>query len=240
MNENASIESVTDSIIITQAPILLLDTCAVLDIIRAPYREEIPDNVISSAIRLISNIQSQPRRLWMVSLSTVFQEFSDNITTVETELKRFIRRVDKDIVSLKSAYSFIGQAIPIDVFQKQRTSLPDELKRLANEILSNTVSLDVSQELKGVALDRALSCLPPSKKGSEQVKDCLIIEHYLKLCRRLREKCFDNIIVFTSSNIQDYCRGGKSLAPELKTEFDAVRLNYTTDFAWGISVLDIK
>ncbi len=48
------------------APLLLLDTCTFLDIIRVPYRENIQVNIIKAAMALISRSQSKvPDHIWL-------------------------------------------------------------------------------------------------------------------------------------------------------------------------------
>lgn len=235
MKKRLNITDAATKIICNPAPLLLLDTCAVLDIMRAPFRAEIQGNVIPSAINLIKAAQSNPRGLWLVASSLVCDEIYDSLAIPKFELEKVIKDIDDIISGLNNAISIIGPYKGISRFCDQRFNLAEDLMRIASDIASEVIVIDISDDQRVAATHRVAQCKPPAKKGG-QLNDCLIIEHYLELCKQLRIMGFDNNCVFTSSNKNDYCRNG-CLAPSLKIEFDAVQLNYSGDLAWAKSLL---
>ena len=75
--------------------------------------------------------------------------------------------------------------------------------------------------------------IPPSKK-SGQMKDCVIIEECLELCRQLRATGFVKKAVFCTSNTDDYCDVTKALHPTLDVEFAPVGLSFTKNLPWAV------
>lgn len=228
------IEAATE-IIKVHVPVLFLDTCSVLDIIRAPSRKELQNNIITSALRLIAAARSGPRKLWIITSSVVCSELYDHLHDSELELERFIISIDERIAMINDASSMIGPYVPIPLYRSKHINLPENLIRVALGLVEQSITIGISDTYKLSATNRVIQCKPPAKKGG-QLKDCLIIEHYLALCKKLRELNFNDICVFTSSNTKDYCRDG-SLATSLKEEFDSVSLEYTSDLAWAESLI---
>jgi hypothetical protein len=83
------------------------------------------------------------------------------------------------------------------------------------------------------AVQRSINNIRPASKGKPELKDCIIIERYLKLCRQLPPTITR---LFISSNVNDY---GKSLSlfSPLDQEFGAVGLNWALSFAHAHSML---
>jgi hypothetical protein len=78
----------------------------------------------------------------------------------------------------------------------------------------------------------------PSARGKSESKDCLIIEHYLKLVTDLRAAGFVERVVFVSSNSNDY---GKptALRPPLDTQFGTAEIEYVNNFQWAVTAAGV-
>jgi len=231
MTNHFTIHEAIEDILAIPAPLLLIDTCSLLDIIRQPFRDYIPLETITAAIRLAKRSNSEPKDLRIVILSIVENEIEDHISSVSNELAKFINQIDDTITRLNNAFSIIGPFRPIPLYKNQHLCLHDELVKISNSLLHEAMIIreDDSCRLRG--LDRLCSNTPPSKKGS-QAKDCVIIEHYYELCRRLRDYGFNQPCVFTSSNTNDYLENGVLKHP-LESEFKSLDLIYTKNFAWA-------
>jgi len=70
------------------APVLFLDTCTILDVLRAPCRESIAVEEISAAMALIKLNGQHTPGVWLVTNETVHGEWTANLDTVRTELER--------------------------------------------------------------------------------------------------------------------------------------------------------
>ena len=60
MKKELNIEEVAKQIFDDPVPVLFIDTCAALDVIRAPARKDIQTNVISAAIRNVDSCSNDP------------------------------------------------------------------------------------------------------------------------------------------------------------------------------------
>lgn len=231
MNNELTISEAVKEILVTPVPLLLMDTCSLLDIIRQPFRDGIPLDTIKAAMRLTKRSNSKPKHLWIVILSIVKNEMNDHIFSVSNELVDFINKTDNSIIKLNAAFSIIGQFKPIPLYQNQHLCLHDELVKISNSLLDEVLILIEGDPCKLRGLDRVCSNTPPARKGS-QAKDCVIIEHYFELCRKLRDSGFNMPCVFTSSNTNDYLENG-ALKHPLESEFKSLDLIYTKDLAWA-------
>ena len=72
------------------------------------------------------------------------------------------------------------------------------------------------------------------------MKDCVIVETYLEVARRLRAAGSDAPIAFASSNTNDYYAAGSShVADDLAQDLQAVRVEYAPGFGAAAHVLGI-
>ena len=84
---------VVNRILAAPAPVLCLDTCALLDIIRVPARfheNKISVNIITAAFELISKASTNPPDLWILILELVEKEWLENASNVHTDRKSVV------------------------------------------------------------------------------------------------------------------------------------------------------
>ena len=65
MNNPQTILNATQLIVASPAPVVFLDTCAVLDIIRTPQREEIQNKIVSVSSDFILKATANPKQIWI-------------------------------------------------------------------------------------------------------------------------------------------------------------------------------
>ena len=73
---------------------LFIDTCIFLDVLRAPYRDNIPSDGIAAAIKLIELSEKAPPNIWLVTNETVKGEWYDNISLVKIELEKEVKKLE--------------------------------------------------------------------------------------------------------------------------------------------------
>jgi hypothetical protein len=149
---------------------------------------------------------------------------SDELRAVREQLERF-----------RAACRLVGLPVPAQLSPRYER-IPDRLAGLATRIHDAAIILADDNDHWLRAVKRHINKLPPAARG-EQVKDCAIIEHFLALCDSLRQGGFREKCIFVSSNTKDYCEHAVRLHPNLGREFEAVGLDFVTDFAWARSVL---
>ena len=76
------------------APIIYLDTCILLDIVRSPIRDNIDSNSAKLAKLLTTRSNPNQRTLWLVTSATVKKEWQENIVEVLEETKREIIKLE--------------------------------------------------------------------------------------------------------------------------------------------------
>jgi hypothetical protein len=107
------------------------------------------------------------------------------------------------------------------------------LRDLSRQLLDKAVCLDADAGCRLRAFERVVDKRPPSEKSGE-VKDSAIIEEYPGVCQRLQAAGFARERVFCTSNTSDYCAASAQPHPDLKAEFDACGLTFTTNLPWAV------
>lgn len=212
-------------------PVLFVDTCILLDIIRAPLRK-IPA-CIQSAVEL-AEMQSKGRCRTVAS-SMIQNEWKTYEKAVTEELESHLTSHDQRAFAFHEACDAVKIPLSFAKASYQGVGLAAKLRDLSAGLLTNSLHLSPSDEAKSRATNRTLACVRPAKKGGG-LQDCIIIEEYLELCRLLHSGAFGKKKVFCSSNTDDY-QSGRKLHDSLVGEFDLVELIFTNALHWAISEL---
>ena len=209
------------------APILLLDTCSILDITRVPVRENLSDVIVSAAKELTLRTSKNPPEIWLVVSEFVKREWCDHADNLRTDLGNQIKNLDNKITPVRSAFIALGIGPPLVDPELQSLKIDHHLYNLSKNILDNSYIVIEDSVCTNKAIQRYNRREAPAVIGSSP-NDCTIIEHYLELCVLLREKSFSEKIVFISSNTNDY-REQNNLKEPLVSQFSKVSLEYMTD-----------
>jgi len=212
-------------------PVLFIDTCILLDVIRAPQRQN--PRCIRSAVELAEmQAQSSCR---IVASSMIQNEWNDHERAVMNELDRHLASRDEDALAFHEACEFLDVAVSFGKAAYQAAGLVAKLRDLSADLLKNAMHLLPSDEAKSKAANRMLSRIRPARKGGG-LQDCIIIEEYLELCRQLQARGFALARTFCSSNTKDY-QDGKVLHESLAKEFGTVGLVFTNELQWAVNEL---
>lgn len=215
-------------------PVLFLDTCCLLDVVRAPTRRDVRVDLVDEAARISKDSGTH---VWVVVAELVMQEFEENINAVKKEVETAIKGVDQQnarLAAVSDAVDPVSRMGRPQEFAGRR--LHDRLEDLVRSLFRTAVVLASDGECNQRAGARVVRRIPPAAKG-QQFKDCFIVEHYLELCARLRERGLAQPAVLVSSNKKDYCGGDGKLDPGLAGEFGAVGLQYAADLCWARALL---
>lgn len=219
-------------------PVLLLDTCTILDVVRAPVRNQLSVHDIQAVHTLIGRTAEAPPTVSFVITEQVLQEFREHIEAVETEALNALKKAANEFTGILKRIRALcpGDCIPgaVDLLSLRS---PQKGRMLSEEIVQTSVIL-TDRDLRAKAFDRVALTRPPSRKANQSVKDCLIAESYLRLAATLHTGGFARNVVFATSNIHDYQQGHSSLHPELRTEFNSVCLGYAPSWAAARHELD--
>src|SRR5689334_19465229 len=96
--------SLTDAVVALTAapkrPILIVDTCALLDIVRAPMRES-PQRLITAFRELDAAIRQG--LIHVPILPPVLHEWTERSKTVRAEVERFLVKMDADFARVRQS-----------------------------------------------------------------------------------------------------------------------------------------
>jgi len=217
----------------TGLPVLFADTCSLVDVIRAPIRPSKLRGCVAGATELLQLLTVPPFRCVLVAASFVRGEWQTHAPHTTDDLKKHLTGLDEWATEFHDSCALLGLGPSFGRPTYGGVGLADGLHNLSKQLLDSAIHLDAHNDTNMKAFDRAINCIPPSRKGGE-VKDCTIIEECLEVCRQLRAGGFARKLVFCTSNTDDYCESGSDLLPGLAVDFSLVGLGFTTNLPWAV------
>lgn len=217
------------------APVLFLDTCNILDIVRAPVR--LLTGCVEAASELVAGATAAAPRFNLIVGSFVPGEFAANSPTVADALAAHLDRMDEQAGHFHGLCGHLGIALGFGRPGYQATAFAGRLGDLSRDVLAAAVVLDTHPDILARAVTRVTGAHQrrPSRNGG-QLKDCVIFEEYLEVCRQVRATTFAGKLVFCTSNTADYC-DGKVVHPDVAADCGAVGLSFTTNLPWAVAEL---
>lgn len=214
-------------------PILCIDTCSILDIMRDPTRDGARAYERQAAIDLVK--EAEAGRLICIIAEQVDMEFADHDQpvqeTAERELERLrnkIKRVN-EIAAVFGSQSTVNLAHLDDHVKRTRAVVGRWLKELKLQVPSANALIR--------AFKRSTSGIAPATQAKKSVEDCLIYETYLEAATAFQNTGQTLPIVFLSSNTKEYQGMGRILKPEIDAEFSELKMTYAPNMAAAKSQL---
>jgi hypothetical protein len=229
-----SVDEIAGQITGANVPVLFVDTCILLDVIRSTSR--CLPNYARQALELLKLISSTPPSCLLVISSIVPAEWNENAPEVTAEIIRHLAEMDEQSSHFHDACESLDLSAGFGRAGYSGLGLAEKLRDLSHRILGHAICLTADDESRSRAVARVIGRIPPSKKNG-QVKDCAIIEEYLAVCRHLNLSGFGRRRIFCTSNTNDYCEAGKGLHSKLASDFVACDLSFTTNLPWAIHEL---
>ncbi|MGB3691194.1 MAG: hypothetical protein WBG70_09460 [Spirulinaceae cyanobacterium] len=221
-----------DEIINEPTPILFVDTCVLLDLIRLPFRQKKPTTArayldsAENAIRL-----TKEKKLKIVILPLIQKEFEDNFAKTKSELSHHIKDTISRMEVLISLHSSGLEKLSIPDSLSSKTELV--LEKACRDLLSLGIHVKQHDELVLKANERVVNNIPPSTKGA--IQDCIIYEHCLKISSLLRNQGFTEKIMFFTSNSNDYCERNGNAKQPICNEFSDLKIELCLNWSWAIN-----
>ncbi len=220
-------------------PVLLLDTCTILDVVRAPVRDQMGTHDIRAVHTLIGRAAGAQPTVSFVITAQVLQEFREHIDEVETETGDALKRAsDRFTAILRRMQALSPEDCIPGAVELASLGFPERGRQIADQIIQSSSVLDEHADDILKAYRRVTLATPPATRAKQSVKDCHITESYLRLAANLRSAGFSRNIVFTSSNTKDYQQDQPSLHPVLRAEFDSACLEYSPNWSAARHELD--
>jgi hypothetical protein len=230
-----SVVEVAERIVASDTPVLIFDTCALLDIVRLPARarSQRDSDMLLAAAGLILT-EAKQNHVSLVLPPHVSDEWRDNLCNVEAEAREAVRTVELRYGVLCSVQSARGD--PMLSFSMKEDDIIAFLKDLTGQLIASSARLAEDNETRIRALERVMSNRAPASKGT--VKDCLIYEHMLQLMRHVRHAGHRKALVFLTSNTNDFCKSGAPKEP-IEGELRDANACLCTTWNWAMNALKI-
>jgi len=214
------------------APVVFLDTCVLLDIIRAPQRNA-SENVLA-AQQLLEGVCKAPPTVYVPIACPTPVEWKDHVDSAVSDCDDAVNSVS----AVAEAFRHLGFPGILSL-PGSAPSLPNLPKDLSSELLNAVILLDKDREAMSRAVDRIIHSKRPARTGGKGAKDAMILDHALELARSLRQAGFVDLCLFVSSNISDFAvKSGTKLHPELQPEFDSpTNLQYAVNLTGAVQIL---
>ncbi len=213
------------------APVLFLDSCILLDIVRAPLRNK--PNEIQFARLFLAAVQKTPKTIHLLVASPTRREWTDHIAETENESTIAVNGCN----AVASICGHMGLP-PVAFLPAGVLTLSSLLRSLSADLLAAAVSMDHDAAALGRAVDRIIASTHPAKPGGKGAKDSVILEHAVEATTQLRNAGFTGTCLFVSSNTKDFANAGStSLHAQLTPAFNAVQLAYAVSLAHAENIL---
>jgi hypothetical protein len=198
-------------------PVIFIDTCTLLDIMRAPLRDL--TLTVRAAVDLRALAAAGTVRLFVQDI--VPGEWADNLPAARRDGEAGVRA----FTATWQIAADLGQpAPPLPVLPPG--TLIDELEQLSHDLLMAANELEREYGGMSWAIDQvAAKRKPSSAKGT--VKDCHILGHALRLSTLLAAAAYPNSRVLVSSNRSDFAAPNATVFhPDIVPHAAAAGLRY--------------
>lgn len=218
-------------------PVLCLDTCVLLDMLRDPTRKDIHVHEQKSSLTLL--IAAQSGTLFDVCVAEqVSREFQENVDLIEEEAKRQIKKLRTQVEKVNDLVSLHGPASGINL--DHWDSHEARCRAFADVWMKTSTKLTQSANTLDNAYRRVIQARTPAQKGKQSIKDCVILETYLEYVQTLRSKGRSAPAVFVSSNTRDYVSNDRTtVKDDVKAEFNSLNLRYAPNMGAARGILGI-
>lgn len=224
------------------APVLFVDTCALLDVVRLPLRPRAPiaGRNAAAAVRVVAALEARERALWAVVPPPVSEEYRRNAPGVVKELAARWTQLDDEYQGTHHVARALGVGAPAPpLFEANLGAFRRHLEGLPERVLGRAVHLEPDDGARLRAMTRAETAVAPSQRGKESLADCVLTEHVLGLADELGGRA-PRPLVFLSSNTDDFYDDGRALPrPPLNEQFGTRGIKLVRTWEWAASELGI-
>ncbi|MDQ7746338.1 PIN domain-containing protein [Hydrogenophaga pseudoflava] len=210
-------------------PVLCVDTCTVLDVVRDITRESVMPEDVYAGLALLAMAESGSG-LTVLMAEQVSLEIASNIVNVEEEaqvaLEKFLEQAQR-IHDVAGAYGAQGpiQVRHLDGHTSRARPVLDRWLQVAQVVPHN-------DGVSSRAFRRVNEPRTPARRGKESMKDCVIVEAYIEAASQLRASGMKAPMVFASSNTKEYFASNtRHLKNDIAADLASVGLEYAPN--WG-------
>lgn len=206
-------------------PVLLPDTCILLDLLRSPRRENVDGKAMLAGKSIRDGIV-ESEMIGCVIAEQVRNELNDNLTTVREDTNSSLGKLRDEIARIDKWSEALGEASQTQIGHFL-TRVP-VAEGVMTDILGAALTHATTPDLTYRAITRVTQRRTPAKLGKDSTKDCVVVESYLEVATMLRALGHTGNIVFASSNTTEFLSGTpRTLNADIENEFAALGIKYS-------------
>lgn len=217
-----------DRVLHALAPVLMLDSCSLLDIIREPMRKDCRVGNVKASMALLQAAET-PSKLTVLIADQVSLELRDNLPQVLSSASEAMASYIKQAAHIDRVATEFGAAGSMDT-----AHLQDHIQRAKSVFdrwIKVAINVQSSPQVPSKAMHRVRHAIAPARRGKENSKDCFVTESYLEAAAQLNAAGFSGLMVFGSSNINEYLDAITNRPPApLDAHFMAERIVYAPSY----------
>lgn len=209
-------------------PVLCVDTCTVLDVVRDITRETVTTSDVNAGLIMLSMAEAGSGLIVLMA-EQVTLEITSNVASVEQEaqaaLQKFLAQTQR-IHDVATAFGAQGnlQVHHLDGHVSRAKPVLDRWKQVAQVVPHN-------DGVASRAFRRVNEPRTPARRGKESMKDCVIVGAYIEAASQLRAVGLTAPIVFASSNTKEYfAPNTRHLQNDIAEDLAAVGMEYAPNF----------
>ncbi|HLJ91991.1 MAG TPA: hypothetical protein VKU02_02245 [Gemmataceae bacterium] len=217
------------------APVVFLDTCVLLDVVRAPLRNAAGN--VEAATELLTRATRNPPAVYLVVACPTPTEWGAHIDEAVQDCENAVNSVG----AVSASCTFVGLPA-LGPLPAGLATLPDRLKTLSKNLLDESILLDKDGDALSRAIDRIINARKPARKGGQGAKDAAILEHAVSLVDALLVGGFAGLRVFVSSNTDDFATAKTTaIHPDIRLDFDPPRdIHYFVSLSAAVTWLKAR
>lgn len=222
-----SVADVATAIASAGVPLLYLDTCALLDIVRG-HRDAFGRDHARAAVKLVELVEA--KSLMLVLPEQITNELTDNFAEVQKSGTASIATLNARVQQMHEIMLAFGAVAPAPTLPA-----PSVYETLADNLvaryLSAAITADTTDQAIQKASQRVITATAPAATGKQSFKDCLVLESCFEALAAARALGFGAAAHFMSTNLTEYADPAKkALHPQLVGEFASLGLEFARNF----------
>lgn len=206
-------------------PVLLPDTCILLDLLRSPRRNNVDANAMLAGKAIRDGVVDS-ETIGCVVAEQVRNELNDNLRNVLDETSSELGCLRDEIARIDKWAEALGQARQTQIGHYLRCVPAAEA--IMSDIVNGAINHATTQDINLNAFGRVMAGRTPAQPGKDSTKDCVVVESYLDVAANLRNLGHTADIVFASSNTKEFVSGTpRALNADIAAEFAALNIRYS-------------
>lgn len=227
-----------ERLVARNAPVLCVDTCTLLDVVRDITRETTRAVDVEAGMRLLRAVESDTGPIVLLA-DQVRIELNEHRDDVAQESEKALARFRAQVERIDEVAAVFGA-----VRATETSHLDDHVPRaraVFDRWVASAIVIPPNDGVTARAFARVNGPRTPARRGKESMKDCVIVEVYLEVIGLLRATGLNTPTVFASSNTKEYQVAGSSqLAPDIAADFQAVGMEYAPNLGAAKHLLGLR